>query len=384
MKYILSLIFKRDIGWILLAITQTILYYLSKIYPQIYNHILCLTNDKVNSLRFLGCTIREGVKIEGEVEIYDPFTLEISENVKIESVKIKGCFLVFFEQGYAGSNIVINTHSFFTKNNIYGGKEIKNNEFNTISLDTEAGIALSHYEDPKKFSEFKKYWDSKQVIKNIFSLFKKNNIKSTWAFCGHLFLENCNGQHAEFKENDQYGPWFINDPGNNYKENSSWYMPDIIEEMTKEKDLIEIAYHSFGHFPYWKIKRETAILDMKQAQLIREKFNLALLSFIFPYGRIKYLDIIIQEGKFKFIRASIGRYNTQGIIVDFGEFIFVNSTLCLTPDNLMFCLINKKRKRTENYYLHPWTWKFSNLNILKKMLKNKKYYKFSEIWKTKK
>lgn len=126
-----------------------------------------------------------------------------------------------------------------------------------ISLDTELLWG-------RKDLDWKKFADqadkTRGVIKRLLGLFKKYQIPATWAVVGKLF-EN--------------GP------------RDGWHGKDIVN-MIKKTPLQEIGSHSYSHEIFDQISPEKA---GKEAQN-----PLKVQSFVFPRNKIKYLEILKENG----------------------------------------------------------------------------------------
>ena len=244
----------------------------------------------------------------------------------------------------------------------------------------EAGVGLSHA-DEKEFSKLKSLWNCKESAKRLKDLFIKYDIPTTWAICGHLFLEECNGKHP-YRENDWYGDWFKYDPETDYKQNPDWYMPDFIQEVI-DNDLFEVGYHSFGHFKYLQASKQTIEKDLEFAQYIRNKFKIDLCSFVYPYNSISNILLVANSG-FKNIRGYLGQYYASKTI-QFDGFKFFVTSQCLTPDSIKNCIKNIEtiKGKNFNYFTHPFNWRkekdFELMEEFLKKLSNLQHQGYIEI-----
>lgn len=298
--------------------------------------------------------VAEGVEIIGKISAPTPGYLEIGENVAIEILRVAPEKFVMVESDVKTKDITCHQHTIITKSKIYRGKEIPEKVI-TISVDIEGGIALSHA-TKESWNYLRKFWDSGKAVEKLASLFKKYEIPVTWAICGHLFLNKCAGNHG-FLEKDWFGDWFKHDPATNYKKNSSWYMPEIIQALSKES-LFEIGYHSFGHFFYQKCSKDTIKKDILMAKKIQEEYDIKFESFVFPFNQCGYFDLLINEGGFYNFRGNIGRqYRAYGIF-DFKDFRFFNTTEMFAPDTMDRCnsQLEHLYGTVANYYTHCYQW----------------------------
>lgn len=126
-----------------------------------------------------------------------------------------------------------------------------------ISLDTELLWG-------RKDLNWKNFVDqankTREVIKKLLAMFKKHQVPVTWAIVGKLFEE---------------GP------------KDGWHGKDIVE-MIRKTPLQEIGSHSYSHDVFDQIDRSTA---KKEAQNPHH-FE----SFVFPRNKIKYLEVLQENG----------------------------------------------------------------------------------------
>lgn len=126
-----------------------------------------------------------------------------------------------------------------------------------ISLDTELLWG-------RKDLDWNRYLDqalgTREVIKKLLMLFNKYKIPATWAVVGKLY-EN--------------GP------------EDGWHGKDIVK-MIKKTPLQEIGSHSYSHEIFDRI-------DYKRAKEETQNFH-KLKSFVFPKNRVKYLNLLKENG----------------------------------------------------------------------------------------
>ncbi|NUN22777.1 MAG: polysaccharide deacetylase family protein [Candidatus Jettenia caeni] len=295
-----------------------------------------------------------GVNIEGKITTLTPRYLEIGKNTTIQSIHIAPEKFVLIEKDVMTGNISCRKHSIITPQKSYEGEEI-DEKCITISVDFEAGVALSHA-SKERWGHYRKFWDSRKAVEKLSQLFRKYEIPVTWAICGHLFLRECNGNH-NIIEDDWGGHWFMHDPATNYKNNSEWYMPETIKTLAKEP-LFEIGYHSFGHFLYQQCSEDTVKKDILMAKKIRSEWGLKLDSFVFPYNQCGYFDLLVEEGGFRNFRGKIGVICPSYGAINFKEFCYIHTTQVFSPSTMDRCnlQIQQLTRQNFNYYTHCYQW----------------------------
>ena len=123
-----------------------------------------------------------------------------------------------------------------------------------ISADLELGWAVRYSKerkDPVLYAE-----RERQNVPIILRHLDRFKIPIVWSTVGHLFLEHCKkGDHdwmrriPYFSDHWEYtsGDWFDCDSHTNYKADSTWYAPDLVESILNSKANHEIACHTFSH-----------------------------------------------------------------------------------------------------------------------------------------
>lgn len=298
--------------------------------------------------------IGKRTKINKHIEAPSPSYIEIGNDVELGCLQVKKEKYVFIEHDVQDLNgLRCDQHCIKTARNEYVGENIAGNIL-TLSVDFEAGVSLSHA-PPENWEYLRSYWNSKECVHRLAELFKRYKIPVTWAICGHLFLDSCTGDHG-FEEQDWFGDWFLHDPCTNSQADSSWYMPDVIEELIKVPDF-EIGYHTFGHSRYHYCSEKTVERDMELADQIRKQWGLKLDSFVFPYNECGYFDQLKDSG-FKNIRGNIGLIYPSHGIIDFKDFKFFNTTQMFAPETMDRCLqqLDCLGSQPANYYTHCYQW----------------------------
>jgi hypothetical protein len=300
--------------------------------------------------------IADDLIIKGKITVPSPPYIEIRENVSLDSLTVVAGKYVLIEKNVNVGDLYCPHHTIVTHEKTYVGYDVRD-KLITLSVDFEAAVGLSHA-SVAQWSYLKNFWDSSAAVNRLAQLFLKYRIPVTWAVCGHLFLEDCDGNH-DITENDWYGDWFKYDPGRNKRDASGWYMPETIR-MLRDEPLFEIGYHSFGHYLYHRCSEETVLNDIIMAEMIREKWDLELDTFVFPYNRCGYFDLLIREGHFRNFRGNIGHayFDFGHGLVDFGEFHYFNTNHMFAPDKMELCnsRIAHLSSETANYYTHCYQW----------------------------
>ena len=144
----------------------------------------------------------------------------------------------------------------------------------------------------------------RDAINFLLDLFKKYRIPATWAIVGHLFLDHYEGEDIITKNLPQFRE----------KQNLCISFSKIDEDLYCSTDIIEkimsspiehdIGYHSFSHVPFSECSRNIAESEIRKGIKLAKKFGISLRSFVFPYDKIRYVDLL-KENKFWIYRGKI-------------------------------------------------------------------------------
>ena len=139
--------------------------------------------------------IGENTRINEQIVAPTPEYIEIGNNVLLSELKTSKQCYVHVEHGVKDlDGLKSSQHCIKTPLNQYEGNEIEGNLV-TLSVDFEAGVALSHV-SADEWDHYRPLWSSKEGAHRLAELFAKYRIPVTWAICGHLFLEECQGNHG--------------------------------------------------------------------------------------------------------------------------------------------------------------------------------------------
>lgn len=179
-----------------------------------------------------------------------------------------------------------------------------------ISLDVE--LAWGEF-DLGLVEKHKKYYDvTRECLKSLLCILEKYNIKATFAFVGHLMLDECtmvNGvKHPDIiRPNFKWftKDWFFYDPCSNGKTNPIWYGIDILNLIKEASPVHEIASHSFSHIILGDAGcgYDCARSDISKCVEIAIARNIKLQSFVFPRNCEGYKNILKDYG-FQVYRGS--------------------------------------------------------------------------------
>lgn len=172
----------------------------------------------------------------------------------------------------------------------------------TISIDTE--IAWGQCDRPLALSNRAALERERGIIQRLLVLFRKHDIRATWAVVGHLLVLECSTRdgvvHPEIPRPvliHESQDWFFQHPPADSND-PLWYGRDIVELIRRAVPTQEIGSHSFCHMPYDESRSnpEAVRADLATARAIHEAHGLAFESFVFPRNVVGFREFLKANG----------------------------------------------------------------------------------------
>lgn len=172
-----------------------------------------------------------------------------------------------------------------------------------ISLDTELAWGSFDRDGLRRHSG--KYAETRRVIQRLLELFRRYEIRATWAVVGHLFLSRCSESGANSHEHvlqPSYGwypdGWLSHDPFTDAQHDPFFYAPDIVESIIAAWPEQEIASHTFTHAilgdPH--CSRDVARSQLLECRRLAERCGRSMRSLVFPRNSIGHVDVLAELG----------------------------------------------------------------------------------------
>jgi peptidoglycan/xylan/chitin deacetylase (PgdA/CDA1 family) len=172
-----------------------------------------------------------------------------------------------------------------------------------ISIDVELAWGVFDLPDYEKF--LPAIARTREIVQELLQLFRRYDVRATWAIVGHLFLHQClpqdgmvhpeilRPQHAWFPHD-----WLRDDPGTSRTADPLWYGTDLVDTIRKAKPDQEIGSHSFCHMIYGDggCSRQAAISDLQAARQAAGRLNIHPITFVFPRDLPGHLDLLAKHG----------------------------------------------------------------------------------------
>ncbi|MDL5360614.1 polysaccharide deacetylase family protein [Halalkalicoccus sp. NIPERK01] len=160
-----------------------------------------------------------------------------------------------------------------------------------LSIDAELAWGFHDRPDPprERIAAARPGWS------RLLSILEEFSIPATWAIVGHLFLEECDGTHAEHPGSPD---WFARDPGGSAGEHDDWFGPDLVRAVRDADVDHEIACHGFSHVEFGnrETSRETAVAEVEASIEAAASMGVELRSFVFPRNRVGHRDVLAAYG----------------------------------------------------------------------------------------
>lgn len=173
------------------------------------------------------------------------------------------------------------------------------------------------------------------IIAKLLDLFDRLGAPVTWAVTGHLFLEECDGVHADVvhpTHQDTDVDWYADDPGTSREEAPDRYGPDIVEAILDADVRHEIGTHTFSHIRCDHDSISPAVLrsELRKCREVATAMGCDLSSLIFPANQVNYLDAVAEEG-IEVYRGKVPRVSIGSRFIDWRTRRFLYFLLGRTP-----------------------------------------------------
>lgn len=158
-----------------------------------------------------------------------------------------------------------------------------------ISLDAELAWGFHDMAEPpvERIRAARPSW------KRLLRLFDQYRIPATWTVVGHLFLESCDGVHA----NHPAPPgWFDTDPGGAGE--TDWLGRDLVRAIQEATVDHEIGSHTYSHVEFGdpSTTKTLAEAELDGSVELATEFGIELSSLTFPRNRVGHRDVLVDRG----------------------------------------------------------------------------------------
>ncbi|GAX60357.1 xylanase/chitin deacetylase [Candidatus Scalindua japonica] len=297
-----------------------------------YPYIMGLMPRPGYIARTLGSVIHESAVVKGKLNLSEPAWFQMNSGAFIENLTISGMHFCYIGENCSIHDRHIDQNTFVLNNQIIQGVDNCVKEL-TVSVDLEGAYSLAEGSTGNHQLIQK---ESADRARQIHSIFKESGIKSTWFVVGDLFEDR--------------------------------YMGPVCDEIMADPD-IEIGWHTQNHINYFSVSEHEVDRDLECAARVRLRHSLELKSMAFPYNAVGFVDKVVSAG-FSRIRGYVGQFYIPAT-VDFGNFVFMGTSMFVGPDTVENCL-NKIPQKPANFniFLHPVDWIGHDISPLRHFMRN--------------
>lgn len=159
-----------------------------------------------------------------------------------------------------------------------------------LSVDAELGWGYHDFESPPDRVE-----GARDGWLRLLSLCDTYDIPTTWAFVGHLLLEECDGHHPEHPLSPE---WFARERGAWRDRSDLRCGPDLVRAVRDADADHELACHSFSHveFAGSDASRAVASAELEACERLAADHDISLSSFVFPRNAVGHRDVLAEYG----------------------------------------------------------------------------------------
>ena len=163
----------------------------------------------------------------------------------------------------------------------------------TIVVSIDAELAWGFHDlDPVPSERVR---NARSGWRRLLELLEEFEIPATWAVVGHLFLDHCDGVHADHPTPEG---WFRRDPGGTLADHDEWYGPDLIEAVRESPVDHEIGSHTFSHVEFGRsdVTEAMAAAELERSVDLAEREGIGLDSLVFPRNSVGHREVLAEHG----------------------------------------------------------------------------------------
>lgn len=131
----------------------------------------------------------------------------------------------------------------------------------------------------------------RSAYRTILGLFDEYDIPATFAFVGHLFLDECTADTHPI--NDLTTP---SDPMSSIGDDPLYYGSDLVKLVADATVDHEIGGHAFSHPVFDEIDSETASAELQALISAADEHGVTISSFVFPRNAVAHTEELVAHG----------------------------------------------------------------------------------------
>jgi len=158
-----------------------------------------------------------------------------------------------------------------------------------VSVDAELGWGFHDLADPPtaRVENARRGW------RTLADLCERYDVPATWAVVGHLFLDDCDGFHADHPA----GPgWFRH-------ERTAWadrpdlrFGPSLLTRLLESSLNHDIGCHTFSHMLFGECSRAVAAAELDRFRTLAAESGIEATSFVFPRNAVGHRELLADRG----------------------------------------------------------------------------------------
>jgi hypothetical protein len=160
----------------------------------------------------------------------------------------------------------------------------------------------------------------------LLELFDEFDVPATWAVVGHLFLNSCDGEHADYlrtagsdaddpeSEESSADDRFDRDPGTWEGRDEAWYGSKLIDAIEAADADHDVGIHTFSHVDMSQVSREVAAAEVRESVELVEERGLSAESFTFPDECVAHRDVLAAYGVRSYRAGRPRRWYETGLL----------------------------------------------------------------------
>lgn len=159
-----------------------------------------------------------------------------------------------------------------------------------VSVDAELGWGYHDCESPPAWLD-----EARDGWLDLLALSDTYDVPTTWAFVGHLLLEDCDGRHPDHPLSPE---WFARERGEWADRPDLRFGPDLVTAVEDAAVDHELACHSFSHVLFGDpdVSRTVAEAEVETCQRLAADRDVSLSSFVFPRNAVGHRDVLAEHG----------------------------------------------------------------------------------------
>lgn len=161
-----------------------------------------------------------------------------------------------------------------------------------VSVDAELAWGV-HDLHPLNEDHARRVAVSRGAWERLADLFEEHAIPATWAFVGHLLVEDGEPYWSDHPLGEA---WFETAREGAARDPSLWYGVDLVQAVATARVGHELGSHSFSHPVFTDLPREAADAEFALAREVGRDHGYDLTSFVFPRNEVAHLDALAANG----------------------------------------------------------------------------------------